>query len=514
MSSLVRLARRPHDGAHAAVSPPPLTRRQFISAAAVFGAVGCHGVRRPAPGTRPVAIVGAGIAGLAAALTLSEVGIPAVVYEAADRVGGRMHTHRGEWDDGQVTEWCGELIDAHHATLLALARRFELPLEDVRAGHPDGARPSYFVSGRPYSWDRAQDDFEPVREALARDFGGLRSTTFATSTPGAVALDRMSVREWIEARVPDGTRSPLGAIVDVAFASDYGAETSDLSALNLAYLAAVRAFGMPSQRQYHIVGGNDQLPRRMAAQLPSGSVAPGWRLQALGRRSDDSVLLTFDTAGGLREVAADHLILALPFAVLRTLDHARAGFDPRKRRAIESLGRGRNAKLHLQFRRRAWTAGPRGPGSGTSLTDLGYQMTYQASGARGTSGVLVNFRGGEATERLRPASPYTSGQADGLAAEARWLLERLDRVWPGVAAEWNGKVALSAPARDPNLGCSYSYWRVGQFHTLRGSERLPQRNIHFAGEHCSVEFQGYMEGGAAEGIRAAHEVRRDLGVRL
>jgi monoamine oxidase len=48
-------------------------------------------------------------------------------------------------------------------------------------------------------------------------------------------------------------------------------------------------------------------------------------------------------------------------------------------------------------------------------------------------------------------------------------------------------------------------------HTVRGYERIRQRNIHFAGEHCSVEFQGYMEGGAAEGIRAAHEVRRDLG---
>jgi monoamine oxidase len=87
----------------------------------------------------------------------------------------------------------------------------------------------------------------------------------------------------------------------------------------------------------------------------------------------------------------------------------------------------------------------------------------------------------------------------------------LDRVWPGAAAEWNGKASLSAPALDPNLGCSYSYWRVGQYHTLRGYEAVRQGNAFFAGEHCSVEFQGYMEGGAAEGMRAANEVRRDLG---
>ena len=111
---------------------------------------------------------------------------------------------------------------------------------------------------------------------------------------------------------------------------------------------------------------------------------------------------------------------------------------------------------------------------------------------------------------FRPPAPYTSGAA-ALAAETRWFLDQLDRVWPGAAAEWNGKASLSAPARDPNLGCSYSYWRVGQYHTLRGYEAVRQGNAFFAGEHCSVEFQGYMEGGAAEGMRAANEVRRDLG---
>jgi len=34
--------------------------------------------------------------------------------------------------------------------------------------------------------------------------------------------------------------------------------------------------------------------------------------------------------------------------------------------------------------------------------------------------------------------------------------------------------------------------------------------ISFAGEHCSVEFQGFMEGGAREGARAAREIVQDL----
>jgi monoamine oxidase len=63
---------------------------------------------------------------------------------------------------------------------------------------------------------------------------------------------------------------------------------------------------------------------------------------------------------------------------------------------------------------------------------------------------------------------------------------------------------------DPNLLCSYSYWKVGQYHTIGGYEGLRQGNVHFAGEHCSQDFQGYMEGGASTGVAAANEVLADL----
>jgi monoamine oxidase len=242
----------------------------------------------------------------------------------------------------------------------------------------------------------------------------------------------MSVREWIESRVPGGIRSPVGTILDVAFASEYGADTADLSALNLADLLDRQQFGMPSARQYHIAGGNEQLPLRIAELLAPGVLALRWRLVALARRSDESVVLTFATPEGTREVNADHVILALPFAVLRTLDYQRAGFDVLKHRAIQEVGRGRNAKLHMQFRRRLWTApGPWGLANGASVTDLGYQTMYEVSrGQAGATGILVNYRGGAVADRLRPSSPYTTGSTLGLAAEGRWLLANLDRVWP------------------------------------------------------------------------------------
>ncbi len=93
-----------------------------------------------------------------------------------------------------------------------------------------------------------------------------------------------------------------------------------------------------------------------------------------------------------------------------------------------------------------------------------------------------------------------------MAAYARQFLAKAETVFPGISRQWNGKATLSTPFRDPLLNCSYSYWRVGQYTSFSGYEGVPQGNIHFAGEHCSQDFQGYMEGGASEGIRAANEI--------
>jgi monoamine oxidase len=60
--------------------------------------------------------------------------------------------------------------------------------------------------------------------------------------------------------------------------------------------------------------------------------------------------------------------------------------------------------------------------------------------------------------------------------------------------------------RDPNLRLAYSYYRPGQYSAFGGYEAAPQGRIHFAGEHTTQDFQGYMEGGAITGVRAAGEV--------
>src|SRR5580693_8908794 len=104
-----------------------LTRRDFLKVGgAAVGAAALSGPMTawaaPKKSTRQqgrIAIIGGGISGLNAALTLQDAGIVSTVYEASGRDGGRMHSDTTSWLNSQTSEHCGELIDTGHATILA-----------------------------------------------------------------------------------------------------------------------------------------------------------------------------------------------------------------------------------------------------------------------------------------------------------------------------------------------------------------------------------------------------------
>jgi monoamine oxidase len=509
------------------------SRKDFLkrtgAAGAALAAAGPIGTLAHAASSSPrIAIVGGGIAGLTAALTLQDRGVNATVYEShPSRVGGRMHSDwtdfPGYWSNGQGAELCGELIDSGHKTILRLAQRFGLPTVDLLGAEPNHSEETYRFFGSYYPKSEADDDFQPIHNALQGDVAAASyPTTYQIHTDAGIALDNMSVYDWIESRVPGGHSSPMGMLLDVAYNIEYGAESTDQSALNLVYLLGYQAspgnfsiFGASDER-YHIVGGNTQLPYAIrdaiVAAQGASSIRMGWRMTSIRRNSDGTVRLGFDTSGGSRSVTADHVILCMSFPVLRTLDYSRAGFDQLKRTAITRLGAGSNSKLQLQFGDRLWnTEGPWGLSNGASYADTGYQSTWDVTrGQSGATGILVDYTGGDIAGALRASVPYATAANRQVTSYAQRFLTQLEPVFPGVTSRWNGKATLSNPMLDPNLLCSYSYWKVGQYHAFGGYEKLRQGNIHFAGEHCSQDFQGYMEGGASEGVRAAGEILDDL----
>jgi monoamine oxidase len=510
---------------------PGISRRAFLGGSAVAGtALALGGPALIARGATPrIAIVGGGIAGLSCALALADKGVDATIYEASSRLGGRMHTDsaatRGGtsyWADDQVSEWAGELIDTGHKAVQFLAQRFKLPLDDLLGAEPNGSEDTYYFFGGYYPKRQADIDFQPVHNALQGDVGAASyPTTFEINTPAGIVLDNTSIYDWIESRVPGGHRSPLGQLLDVAYDIEFGAPTRDQSSLNLIYLLGYNAspgnfaiFGGSDER-YHIRGGNQRLPEAIAAYLEGrrpGSIKRSWRMVSIAR-SGSAYALTFDQAGTSRSVTADHVVLALPFAVLRGLNTRKAGFDDHKLLAIDTLGRGHNGKLQLQFSRRLWNSTGPWPeiSNGAAYADTGFQNTWDVSRAQpGTTGILVDYTGGVVTDSIRATTARSDASSSAVRDAARTFLRQIEPVYPGLSALWGGRATLSLSHLDPNFNCSYSYWRVGQYSTIGGYEGRRQGNVHFAGEHTSVDFQGWMEGGANTGQLAAAEVLADL----
>jgi len=496
------------------------TRRQLIktggaalAAATVFGPARLFGSSAPR-----IAIVGGGIAGLTAALTLQDAGYGSTIYEASSRVGGRMHSDTTSWAEGQVSEHCGELVDSRHKAILGLAKRFGIPVDDLLAAQPPQSTETYFFFGNYYTRDQANIDFNAVYNAVKKDLTAASFPTLYNSyNQAGYDLDHISVYQWIETRVPGGHRSSMGQLLDVAYNIEYGGESTIQSSLNLIYLLAYqpdpgnfRIFGR-SDEHYHLRGGNEGLPKAIAAALPSGNPAVSIQLNtsltSIAKNNDGSYALSFASGRTKFSVTADRVIMAIPFSILRNLNYSEANFNQVKTTGIQQLGYGTNSKLHLQFNTRLWNQpGPWGISTGTTYADTGYQNTWDVSRAQtGGAGILVDYTGGNigASFSENPNDPAV------VSAYAQSFLSQLEPMFPGITQEWNGRATLDFPAGNPYLLGSYSYWKVGQYILFSGSERERSGNCHFAGEHCSINYQGYMEGGAEEGARAANEILSD-----
>lgn len=466
-----------------------------------------------------IAIVGGGIAGLNCARELADRNIAATVYEASGRVGGRMFSNRtGYWAGNQVTEWCGELIDTGHKTVRQLCRKFSLPLDDLHAAEPAGSTEVYRFGGTYYPKAQADADFLAMFDAIDADVTAAGyPTTYDAYTASGLALDQLSIYDWIESRVPGGHGSPLGQLLDVAYNIEYGAETTEQSSLSLLYLLGFQpsndsldVFGESDER-FHIRGGNEQLPEAIAASL-GNAVVTGQKLAKLRATAGGRYQLTFDHGNSSSTITADYVVLALPFAVLANLDIGGAGFDALKLQAINELGRGHNGKLQLQFASRGWLGTGPWPGvaNGSTYSDTGYQASWEATRAQsGAAGILNLYSGGAVTDGMHTTAAFATATDAKVRADATRGLAQLAPVFPGLCH--NGRTTQSLPHRSPFFGASYSYWKVGQYTGFSGYEKARQGGVLFCGEHTSQDFQGFMEGGASEGERAAKQIARLLG---
>jgi monoamine oxidase len=459
---------------------------------------------RTRPGAQRVVIIGAGLGGLTCAYELRKRGITAEVWEASGRLGGRCLSDRTAFGPA-IIERGGELIDTGHVAVIGLIQELGLQLDDLAAATAPRT-PSFYFDGAPYTLDDATRDFagELYDRVQADAEASGYPVTYQTANDAAVRLDHLSTRQWINSRVPGGVRSKLGRLLDIAYTIEYGLPTSEQSSLTLLSLLSDTApdafteFGASDER-YKVRGGNDLIVRELAAHLPE-QIVVNTTLTRIRRKHYGYELVAERNGRKVREIAS-HLVLALPFSILReNVDYEGAGFKPLKLRAIRELRMGANTKLHVETTGRPWAdAG----NDGSTYADTGYQATWESTRNQpDAAGVMVNFSGGDYALTFATGDP---------GRRAKLFARQFEPVAPGFTEQLTGRATIDYWPGNPYSRGSYSAWKVGQVTAWAGVEGEPEGNVFFCGEHTSIENQGYLEGAVESGQRAAEELTRSIG---
>ncbi|WP_293332367.1 NAD(P)/FAD-dependent oxidoreductase [Microcoleus sp. CAWBG58] len=488
----------------------PISRRHLLHGGlAAAGAVAAATFTREGEaafaqqrGRSPILVVGAGIAGLTAAYRLRQGGVRADIIEATNRVGGRIRTVPKVAGTQIFADVGGEFIDTGHTTLISLASELGLRAIDLANVQRTFVKDTFFFQGRRFSVAQIIADFAPLASKINADLKSVGDEfSYQDFTEAAERLDNLSIAEYLE---QGNTSTIVRQLLRVAYATEFGRDPEEQSALNLLFLIGTEADSFQlygnSDERYQIDGGNSQIVNRLADRL-SGSIETGTILEAITLLPDGRYRVNLRSGQSAFDRTYERVLLALPFSTLRDV-RINVPLPQPKRRAIEQLGYGTNSKLVTGYRSRIWRDTYRSTAS--VYTDLGFQNTWEATPFAPTANALVTeFTGGKQGLAIGAGTPEDQAQR---------FLGQFERVFPGVRNLRSGKAVRAFWPGERFFKGSYSCYLVGQWTQMYGVEGERFGNLYFAGEHTSLENQGYMEGGCETGQRAALEILEDLGL--
>jgi monoamine oxidase len=436
-----------------------------------------------------VIVVGAGIAGLAAAFELMQAGHHVAVMEARNRAGGRIYTLRDGFADGLFIEAGAVDFSTNYNLLIRYANLFGIPT----VVHPELPKSVIYAEGTRYVTP-AEPAFglSEAERKLGPDELWNKYVVSASAQAGdphqpawpeakARALDNGTLNGFLRAQgISPGAVARFATRVD---GSDYD-HVSALQTINTQH------FYDGWTQTMSIRGGNDLLPRAFAEKL-------GNRLRysvAVTKIAQDSTKASvwFQHAGNQEQMEADRVIVAIPFSVLRELE-LDPSFSQEKRDAINKLSYEPLMRVYLQSRTRFWSDQGINGSSGTDLP-IGYVVDH-TSMQPGVRGIL---------EAQMPGAKAKAAKKLANQERLLWTLQYMDKVHPGMATNFEGGTSFSWDEDPYSLG-AWSYYAPGEMTQIFPFVAKPEGRIHFAGEHTSA-LPATIEGAIYSGLRAASEV--------
>lgn len=474
-------------------------RRDFLrksvmaSAALALPLQSCIGDKK-----KSIVIVGAGISGLNTAYELKKRGIASTIYEATGRAGGRILTVEDAVVDGAHVDFGAEYIDTTQTDLIALAKDLNVATVDLQ---PDKLTPRYYYfSGKRFTEDEMVEALKPFAEQIQKDIDSLPDVLHYSKGDQYRELDNQTVTEYLK---NIGMSGWLYDFLDMAITNEYAMEASQQSAVNMLYILVLP---LPNEHHYHAFGqehevlkfkgGSQRLIDKLSAQVQD-QIKTGWILKKIYKQGD-GYDLTFETEGKTEIVKADRVLLTVPFTILRDIER-NFEFPERKQRCIDTVGFGFAAKTAMGFKKRVW----REQGfQGYVYTDVNRTCIWDSSqGVDIPQGSLSFVTGGNESIDFQNMN-YAQ-------IKERWL-GGAEKLYPGLTEQYNNRIAKFTWGTHPFSKGSYTSYLPGQWSDFAGVEQEPFENIFFAGEHCSVLHQGFMNGAVESSKLAAEQIARSL----
>jgi monoamine oxidase len=348
--------------------------------------------------------------------------VASTVYEAdTTHLGGRCWSLRGYFGNGLVAEHGGAFINHDETAIRKLAKNLGLKEEVVNGGDLPGGEEIYRFDGGPYTYDEANADWGQIGYRVVQDAYKLAPwpQRYDGNTAEGCRLDALPVPEWLdETEISSSSRFGRLLLADVV--SEYGGDPSDQPALNLLYLLAWNNQNslepLPATtRSTTSPAATTRSSRAWSRSFPRARSSRGMSWSPLKDNGTGTYTLTFQVGGKTSRVTADHVELALPFSTLRDVDLSRSGLSPLKLQAIQQLGMGQNAKLHLQVQQKTWAPLAY---SGVSYTDWdAFCVAWDDSVPLGTSGPAIlrspAARRANACSPVRPTARRRCGTSTG-----------------------------------------------------------------------------------------------------
>ncbi len=475
-----------------------LSRRTFLAGVGAALTPGSFAGLR-ASGTGKVVVVGAGLAGLAAAYELSEAGLDVTVIERSQRPGGRVYTVRGEFDDDVWVDVGGQTSGGGYGNFFYYSTKFELPFEPQDA-FPGSGRPDLLVhldgelhSGAalrasPDSWPLPLKDEEKPLAPTRLLSHYLTDIAQQIGTPDRVLdkeflhYDELSLLQLLQRQ---GASEAAIRLVDHTLNYNSVDSVSALSALR----DAVRAIHNRGNPGLNLADGNSSLPEAFAKKL-GDRIRYGHTLEAV-HQDDNRVTLQVETNGLSDVLYADKVVLAIPFTALRKVN-IDARLPAGRQRIIDELPYTQIAQAYLQTSEKFWEKD--GPVA-MIVSDGPLERLFNGSSKMaGERGLLINWVNGTGVAKIGASDPdehidIVRQEVARIFPESRDLIERT------YTHNWGESYARGA----------YAHYAPGQMAKHAAEIPKPAGRLHFAGEHTELVAPG-MEGALTSGRRAAQEI--------